>query len=472
MTRPVLLIDDDPAMLELLELELDSEGIESITARSGRDALEVARGQRPSAVVLDLLLPDLPGIQVLRQLRERDPRLSVIVLTARGRVDEAVECMRLGAYDFIQKPIDRTRLVATLAAARRGVARPDDNQLPGESGLASVLGDATAWRSAVQLLQRAASSDVTVLLGGESGTGKEVLARGIHADSQRSSAPFVPINCGAIPDTLIEAELFGVEKGAYTGAEDQRPGLFEEASGGTVFLDEVGELRPDLQVRLLRVLQERVVQRLGSSKVHPVDVRVLAASNRELQTEIRAGRFREDLYYRLAVFPVRLPSLREREGDAELLANHFLERFAELHRCDIGGLSQDALRAIRGYPWPGNVRELENVMERAAILEDGSSVTLASLPEEVQLCVADVLVPRARVGAEGEAQSDQILSMAEEERRILARALRITGWNVTEAAARLGIGRATLYRRIDAYGLRRAREEERSAGQREAEPAR
>jgi len=472
MTRPVLLIDEDSSMLELLELELDSAGIETVTARSGREALGVARSRRPSAVVLDLLLPDMPGVQLLRQLREGDPKLAVIVLTSRGKVDEAVECMRLGAYDFVQKPIDRTRLAATLTAARRGVARPDESRLPGESGLGSVLGDAPVWCSAVELLQRAAKSDVTVLLGGESGTGKEVLARGIHADSKRSGAPFVPINCGAIPDTLIESELFGVEKGAYTGAEDQRPGLFEEASGGTVFLDEVGELRPDMQVRLLRVLQERVVQRLGSSKVHPVDVRVLAASNRDLQAEIRAGRFREDLYYRLAVFPVRLPSLREREGDAELLANHFLKRFAELHGCDIGSLGQDALRAIRGYPWPGNVRELENVMERAAILEDGSSIALANLPEEVQLCMVDALVPRARVSRGGEEQSDQILSMAEEERRILVRALRITRWNVTEAAARLGIGRATLYRRIDAYGLRRARDEERRVGERDAEPAR
>ena len=464
MNEKILVVDDDENLRKLVELNLRSEGFEAVLAATAGEATKACAEQLPAAVVLDLLLPDRSGKDVLAELHERYPALPIIILTALRDVADAVDCMRLGATDYLQKPFDKTRLVTSVRnAATQGALRAQVENLATElrrrEGFATIIGTSSAIRSAVHLLGRAATSDVTVLLDGESGTGKEVAARAIHAESIRADGPFVAVNCGAIPEGLIESELFGHEKGAFTGAVSARRGSFEQADKGTIFLDEIGELRPDLQVRLLRVLQERSVQPVGGGAARPIDVRVIAATNRDLRDEVTAGRFREDLYYRLAVFPVHLPALRERESDIFLLASFFVERYAKRNRKTIHGFSPDAQRALERYRWPGNVRELENVIERATILEDEPRIRLSSLPPEVAAALNT-----NGTGAEGAHTNgvsgvtpsrEAIVPLEEEERRIIRRALELTNWNIQEASRRLQIGRATIYRKIERYGLMR-----------------
>ncbi len=451
-------------LLRLVERELRMEGIETVSAVSGADALRVVDEESPAAVVLDLLLPDGDGKDLLSRLTAERPDLPVVVLTVQDAVDEVVECMRRGAVDFIHKPFDRARLVASVRNAvtqgslRRRLAHLADALRSGE-GFGALLGGSAAMQRALELLRRASESDVTVLLEGESGTGKEVAARAIHAEGPRRAGPFVAVNCGAIPEGLIESELFGHERGAFTGAVAMRLGCFESADGGTLLLDEVGDLRADLQVRLLRVLQERRIQRVGATATRAVDVRVVAATNRDLRSEVAAGRFREDLYYRLAVFPVRLPPLRDRDGDVPLLAAEFRRRFAARHRRPAAAFTPEAARALAAFPWPGNVRQLENAVERAVILEDGPAVSLASLPDEVVIghegaapVIGDGTGPAPGPAADP-AGAAGIVPLDDEERRIILRALSLTGWNVQEAAQRLGISRATIYRKIERYGI-------------------
>ncbi len=461
----LLLVDDDPRLVRLVTFELEEEGLEVVAAATAREALERVERDEPEAIVLDLNLPDLPGKELLERLRRERPDLPVVVLTAEGAISEVVECMRLGAVDFVQKPFDRSRLVTSIANARtRGALEARIRSLVHElrrgEGMGAILGESPALRRAVELLERASASDVTVLLEGESGTGKEVAARAIHAAGARRDGPFVAINCGALPEGLIESELFGHERGAFTGATSARAGAFEQAGAGTLFLDEIGDLRIDLQVRLLRVLQERAIQRVGGTRLRPVDVRVIAATNRDLLAMVAARAFREDLYYRLAVFPVRLPPLRERAGDVMLLARAFLARFAARHGRRLEGFEPDAARALEAHAWPGNVRELENVLERAVILENGPRLGRASLPDALGGGAppgppeGGARVAAPPVAAPDDDAAGQILPLEEEERRVVARALRRTGWNVRATAARLGIGRATLYRKIERWGLR------------------
>jgi len=465
--QKILIVDDDENLRNLVGLNLRSEGFDVGMAGTAGEATKACAESSPAAVVLDLLLPDGSGKDVLAELHERYPALPIIILTALRDITDAVDCMRLGATDYLQKPFDKTRLVTSVRnAVTQGALRTQVENLATElrrrEGFATVIGTSAAIRSAVHLLGRAATSDVTVLLDGESGTGKEVAARAIHAESIRSDGPFIAVNCGAIPEGLIESELFGHEKGAFTGAVGARRGSFEQADKGTLFLDEIGELRADLQVRLLRVLQERSVQPVGSATARPIDVRVIAATNRDLRDEVTAGRFREDLYYRLAVFPVHLPALRERETDILLLANFFVERYAKRNRKTILGFSPEAQLALEHYRWPGNVRELENVIERAIILEDESRIRLTSLPLEVAAALAadGGLGDASHANGSGPARlghedREAIVPLEEEERRIIRRALELTNWNIQEASRRLRIGRATIYRKIERYGLMR-----------------
>jgi two-component system response regulator HydG len=459
MKRRVLLVDDDPAILRLVAFELEGAGLATFAATTGREAVRLASEQSPAAIVLDLLLPDVGGREVLKELRAQGVEVPIVILTAKGGIEEAVECMRLGAADFVQKPFDGARLVTSVRnALRRGdlEARVEtlSKELRRASGFEAIIGNSPALRRTVELLRRAAESDVTVLLEGESGTGKEVAARAIHAESRRCGGPFVAVNCGAIPEGLIESELFGHEKGAFTGAIAARPGHFEEAQSGTIFLDEIGDLRQDLQVKLLRVLQERKVQRVGGSGAIDIDVRVIAATNRDVRAAAAAKQFREDLYYRLAVFPVALPPLRDREGDVLLLADAFMRRFAARHERPVRSLDPAARRALERYAWPGNVRELENVIERAVILEDGPSIGIASLPDEVARAAVERAAPRPPPSGD---EAGAIVPLEELERRALRDALERLDWNVTEAALRLGIGRATIYRMLSRHGIRRDR---------------
>jgi DNA-binding NtrC family response regulator len=452
-------VDDDPAILKVVAFELRKEGIETVAASTGAEAIRAAEADPPAAVVLDLQLPDAAGKDLLARFRREHPGAPVVMLTATDAVQDVVECMRLGASDYVAKPFERTRLLASVRnALEKSVLRGRLESLARElrrgEGFDAILGTAAATRKAVDLLRRAASSEVTVLLEGESGTGKEVAARAVHAEGDRRLGPFVAVNCGAIPEGLVESELFGHEKGAFTGAVAARRGRFEEADGGTLFLDEVGEVRPDLQVKLLRVLQERAVQRVGGTGTRPVDVRVIAATNRDLRAAIAAGGFREDLYYRLAVFPVRLPPLRDRDGDADLLADAFLARFAARHRRPARCFSPEARRALRAYGWPGNVRELENVVERAVLLEDGESISLASLPDGVVEVLEGVAPRAAAAGGTGAPapRPEDVIPLEEEERRAVLRALEATGGNIQEAATRLRISRATVYRKLERWG--------------------
>src|SRR5688572_24893113 len=435
MAAKVLLVDDDAIVLHLVGAQLRNEGIEVVTASTGAEALRRIEEERPVAIVLDLGLPDISGKDLLARIHGEQPSVPVVMLTAADGVEDIVECMRLGASDYVPKSPEPTRLVASVRnAMERGSLKTRVELLARElrrgEGFAALLGFSPAMKKAVDLLRRASASDVTVLLEGESGTGKEVAARAVHAEGGRRTGPFVAVNCGAIPVGLIESELFGHERGAFTGAVATRKGRFEEADGGTLFLDEVGDLRIDLQVKLLRVLQERAVQRVGGTGTRPVDVRVMAATNRDLKAALASGGFREDLYYRLAVFPVRLPALREREGDAALLADAFLARFAARHRRPARSFSPEARRALAAHAWPGNVRELENVVERAVLMEDGDTISLASLPDAV---VDAMAAPAARAPASGAAaappRADKILPLEEEERRLVLRALEATGGN-------------------------------------------
>jgi two-component system response regulator HydG len=465
MSQSVLIVDDDADLRSLVELHLRSEGFGVRLAVDATTAIEACKADLPAAMVLDLMLPDRPGKEVLGELHERYPSLPIIILTALRDVGDAVDCMRLGAVDYLQKPFDKARLVTSVRnAAMQGALRTQVESLASElrrrEGFATIIGNSASIRATVHMLARAATSDVTVLLEGESGTGKEVAARAIHAEGVRADAPFIAVNCGAIPEGLIETELFGHEKGAFTGAVGARRGCFEQANGGTIFLDEIGELRGDLQVRLLRVLQERQVQPVGGGTPRTVDVRVIAATNRDLRDEVVAGRFREDLFYRLAVFPVQLPALRERGSDVLLLASYFVERYARRNRKEVHGFSPEAQRALERYRWPGNVRELENVIERAIILEDEQRVRLSSLPPEVSAAVTEgPLASNGRyAGATPGGQTvarESIVPLDEEERRIIRRALELTNWNIQEASRRLRIGRATIYRKIERYGLMR-----------------
>jgi DNA-binding NtrC family response regulator len=460
----VLLVDDDPAVLRLVSRELEKAGIQSVCAADGAAALRAIAEEVPVAIVLDLLLPDTSGKDLLVTFRRTHPGVPVVMLTVQDAVDDVVECMRLGAVDFIHKPFEQARLVASVRNAatqgslRRRVETLAD-ELRGKDGFDAFLGRSGPMLRVRELLQRAAGSDVTVLLTGESGTGKEVAARAIHAEGPRRTGPFVALNCGAIPEGLLESELFGHEKGAFTGAVAMRRGCFEVAEGGTLLLDEVGELRTDLQVRLLRVLQERCVRRVGASADRPIDVRVIAATNRDLGEAVREGRFREDLFYRVAVFPIPLPPLRAREGDVDLLAATFLARFAARHRRPAREFSSAAGDALRRWTWPGNVRELENAVERAVILEDGPSIGIESLPDVVSGLhpASTTTTPGFRdlsASAAAPARPEDIVPIAEIERRAILAALEATGWNILEAAGRLGIGRATIYRRLESYGLR------------------
>jgi DNA-binding NtrC family response regulator len=462
MRGKVLLIDDDPTVHRVVGADLKREGIEYLSAHTGTEALERIGEEPPTAVILDLGLPDMSGKDLLSRIVKEHPGLPIVVLTATDRIEDVVECMRLGASDYVPKNPEPTRLVASVRnAIERGALRARVESLARElrkgEGFDALLGGSPAMKKAVDLLRRAAGSDVTVLLEGESGTGKEVAARAVHAEGTRRTGPFVAVNCGAIPEGLIESELFGHERGAFTGAVAARRGRFEEAEGGTLFLDEIGDLRTDLQVKLLRVLQEKKVQRVGGTGARPVDVRVLAATNRDLKALLAGGQFREDLYYRLSVFPVRLPALRERQGDVALLAGEFLKRFTRGHGRAVAGFSTDADSALRAYGWPGNVRELENVVERAVLMEDGSQVSLGSLPDPVveALHAPDSPAPAGRAAAAPSASAapKEIRPLDDEERRIILNALDVTAWNIQEAASRLGISRATIYRKIERYGI-------------------
>jgi two-component system, NtrC family, response regulator HydG len=441
----VLVVDDDRANQESVARIFQREGLDTLAASGGEEALELLRRPDVSVLVTDLMMPGMDGQALLKATRAMRPDVEVVLMTAYATVETAVGAMRDGAYDFITKPLKRHSLVKAVQKALEKQALVAENrdlraQLEALGGGKAMVGQAPAFRACLETLRQAAPSTATVLLTGESGTGKELAARAIHELSPRAKGPFVAINCAALPESILEAELFGVEKGAYTGAVARREGRFERADGGTLFLDEVGEMSASAQVKLLRVLQEGEIERLGGSHTVKVDARVVAATNKDLAKEVAEGRFREDLYYRLNVVAVRIPSLASRREDIPLLADFFLRRYAQKNGKSVRGLSGAALASLESYAWPGNVRELEHAIERAVVLCRGEVVDVGDLPDTV------VSGPR---GAAGHLVIPIGTPMEEIERRVIHETLRHTRGDKTLAARLLGIAARTIYRKLE-----------------------
>jgi two-component system response regulator HydG len=448
----VLIVDDERSNLDSLERIFAREGWSVLTAEGGSQALEILRRERVAVLVTDLMMPGMSGEELLRAARAVSPDTEVVLMTAYGTVEAAVSAMKEGAYDFITKPVKRHVIVKSVRQAlERASLVAENRSLKAQLatlGVGGLIGNAPAFRSALDALRQAAPTSATVLLTGESGTGKELAARLLHDLSPRAGGPFVPIHCAAIPETILESELFGYEKGAFTGAAGRKEGRFERANGGTLFLDEVGEMSPGVQVKLLRVLQDGVVERLGGTQPVQVDVRIVAASNKDLAAEVRAGRFREDLFYRLDVVAVRLPPLRERREDVPLLASAFLKQLAEKHGKAIQGFTPAALAALEACDWPGNVRELQHAVERAVVLCRGETLDVADLPEAARGEAAG----KPPAGAPGTISVPVGTPMEEVERMVIRETLRHTRGDKNLAARILGIAARTIYRKLDRDG--------------------
>ncbi|MAE95705.1 MAG: hypothetical protein CL910_13700 [Deltaproteobacteria bacterium] len=448
----ILIVDDDEALRESLGLLLAAEGYDAILADGADQALEQLEAAPVDLVLCDLRMPGMDGMELLPQIVRKVPGATVLMMSAYGSADLAIEAMKAGAYDYLAKPFQPSEVLLALRKAREreslrranALLQRDVDRVVGER---PIVAASPAMIEVLELIERAAEFKATVLLTGESGTGKEVLARAIHAQSGRREDAFVAVNCGAIPENLLESELFGHAKGAFTGADRARRGLFVEASGGSLFLDEIGELPVALQVKLLRVLQEEEVRPVGETKARPVDVRVIAATSRDLGQEIAEGRFREDLYYRLNVVHVHVPALRERREDIPLLVDHFVMRAQSRLGKNLRGVADDALGRLRDYAWPGNVRELENVIERAAILAQSDRITLAELPGNVVNGEAASASPEP-----GELSLKRARRRFEAE--LILKALEATGGNRTHAARLLEISHRALLYKIKEYGLR------------------
>jgi DNA-binding NtrC family response regulator len=453
--KRLLIVEDKESLALMLKETAASDGLEADLAANGSEAMRrLAEGKRYFAVLTDLRLPGADGISVLKQVKESDPDCPVIVMTAFGTIENAVEAMKLGAFDFIQKPIDVAHLLLLLRRCREHQELRTENLLLKEEfqqrhHLPAIVGESPRIVEVSRAIQKVASTDSTVLLQGESGTGKELFARAIHQLSPRRERPFVPINCAAIPDTLIENELFGHEKGSFTGATGRQLGKFELADSGTIFLDEIGELGLGVQSKVLRVIQERSFERVGGTSVVDVDVRVICASNRNLSEEVKLGRFREDLFFRVNVFPVVIPPLRARREDIDALADFFLQKFArELNKPRLS-ISEEARALLREYPWPGNIRELQNCIERAAILCNGSRVEAADL--SVTAGGGDDLL-RDALDLSGTLSEATERATRSVEKIKIVEALQQTA-SRNEAARLLGISARTLGAKMKEYGL-------------------
>jgi two-component system response regulator PilR (NtrC family) len=464
----VLVIDDEPALSELLCMLLDREGYVTSRAQSGEEGLEQYDALEPDLVLTDLNLPGMDGLEILRQVKTRSAQrgrdVPVVLLTAYGSVTTAVQAMREGAFDYVAKPFhnEELRIIVRKALAMRAL-EADNVRLRAELGekyqLGQFVGSSQRMQEVYALVRRIMRTRISCLVCGESGTGKELLARAIHYGSERARNPFVAVNCGAIPENLFESELFGYKKGAFTGAAKDKLGYFEAADGGTLFLDEVGEMPLSSQVKVLRALAEKKITQVGGTAEVPVDIRLVAATNRDLRVEVAAGRFREDLYYRLNVVQIDMPPLRERPEDVPMLVQHFVERFSEEYKKPLGGVTPEAMRMLRSYPFPGNVRELQNVVERAVALELGVLVTPASLPERVQGVLA---VPPASAAAEPEPTLEGLdleARLSEVERGYLVRALAASNGNRTQASRLLGITFRSLRYRLLKFGMEEAGED-------------
>jgi DNA-binding NtrC family response regulator len=458
MRGHILIVDDDQSMCEMLESTLTPHGFQVTWRTSAEEALVVLDEQEIDAVLTDLSMQGMSGLDLCHRVAENRPDIPVVVVTAYGSMETAVGAIRAGAYDFISKPFDVDQVVIALqrvvhhAQLRREVQRlrkqVDRNH---QNGLPEIIGSSPPMKRVYDLVERVAETDATVLITGESGTGKELVAHAIHARSERARGPFVAINCAAMPESLLESELFGHMRGAFTDAKSARSGLFIKATGGTLFLDEIGEMPIEMQAKLLRALQERVVRPVGGDREISFDARLIAATNRDIEQDVEHRRFREDLYYRINVVNIRVPPLSARGNDILRLAQHFIREFAEKHGKDVIGISSQAAEKMLGYDWPGNVRELQNSIERAVALTRYREIAVEDLPDKLR----DYKSWNVVLAGD---DTSELLPMSEVERRYIMRVLKEVRGNKTMAARILGFQRRTLYRKLERYGLTEPRE--------------
>jgi len=439
----ILVVDDEAIVRESLQDWLADAGYQVFAAENGPKALEIIEKERLGIVITDLVMPGMDGIEMMKRAKEIQPDIEVIIITAYASIPTAIAAMREGAYDYIEKPFcpERAELLVKKLAQHQELVVENlslRQRLEDRYRFENIITKSSKMQRMIELIKVVAKSNATVLITGESGTGKELVARAIHSQSHRQSKPFVAVSCAALPESLLESELFGHEKGSFTGAYARKKGKFEFANGGTLFLDEIGEMSANIQVHLLRVLEEKEFSRVGGNEPIKVDVRVVSATNKDLRKAIEKGEFREDLYYRLNVVPIELPPLRERKEDIPLLAQHFLNKFALENKKEVSEFSPEATEFLLGYDWPGNVRELENAIERAAILAKDSLITIADLPQE-NMSLARSTMPEKNLR---EVEKEHILDVLGE-----------TGGNYSEAARLLGITRMTLYKKAREYSF-------------------
>jgi two-component system, NtrC family, response regulator AtoC len=471
--KQVLIVDDEPNLRKILAAQLSRDGYDVLLAEDGEQGLALLREHHIDLVVTDLKMPKVDGMTLLREALAEQPELPIVMITAHGTVDTAVEALKLGAFDYLTKPFDKDEVRQIVGKALKTRQLADEEATTEtikegtEGARFGIIGQSPGLTELYAVLERVADSPTTVLITGESGTGKELVARALHDHSQRRGKPFIKVNCAAIPKELIESELFGYERGAFTGAVTSKPGRFELANGGTLFLDEIGEIPVEMQVKLLRALQESEFERVGGIKTMRVDVRLVAATNRDLKKLISQGAFREDLFYRLNVVSIRLPALRERATDIPLLVEHFLKKFNERLKKSVTGIELEAQGLLSSYMWPGNIRELENVMERAVLFCDAQKLRTEDLPAELRgpagtsvsatgsiMPSADASVDLGSLPAEGGLKEHVKVAMSRLERDLVSRALKQTNNNVTHAARLLKISRKGLQLKMKELGLR------------------
>jgi DNA-binding NtrC family response regulator len=449
----ILVVDDERPQREILKTILEDEGYEVHTAGSGREALEMFKTTAPDLILTDLKIPDIDGLSLLNSfVRDLHPS-TVIMMTAYGSINSAVEAMKKGAFDYLSKPLEKDELLIKVKIAFEKINLEKENrilrqELEEKFRIDGIVGSHGSMQEIFKLIKKVSNSNSTVLIYGESGTGKELIARAIHYNSPRRKRPFMAINCASIPETLLDSELFGFEAGAFTGAIGRKIGLFEASNGSTLFLDEIGDLSPDMQAKILRALQEREIRRLGSRENIKVDVRIISATNKDLEKEMKMGRFREDLFYRLQVIAIMIPPLRERHTDIPELIIHFIEKNNKLLSKDIKGISEEALRILLAYQWPGNVRQLESIIERAVLLTEGRWILPEDLPVEVRnpivsLGMLDIEIP------------DEGISLEELEKRLILKAMGKSGGVITKAAKLLGISFRTLQYRLEKFDVKK-----------------
>lgn len=495
MPQTILIVDDDPTQRRLLETVIERQGYQTRTASGGQEAIDQLSDAKQNGVdllLLDLVMPDIDGMKVLEEVRRSHPALPVIMLTAQSGIDTIVKSMRAGANDFIVKPASPERLQVSIENALKMNALTGEisrltRKITGEMTFGDLICESPVMRQSMGLAERASTSNIPILIEGESGVGKEVVARAIQGSGERAGKPFVAVNCGAIPENLVESLLFGHEKGAFTGASDRHVGKFQEADGGTLFLDEIGELRPDIQVKLLRALQEGEIDPVGGKRPIKIDIRLISATNRNLQQMVQEGKFREDLYYRLSVYPIYVPPLRERPEDLAPLVNHFIASFAATEGKAVKGIQPAAMQLLQSYPWPGNVRQLENAVFRAVVLCDGDALDVGDFPQIAQLCgmaraetaampsapppsglaatpMAPGSAPMAAspiatapptLGNGGQLflSDGNIRKLEDVEGEMIRMAIEKYDGQMSEIARRLGIGRSTLYRKVRDLGI-------------------